>query len=200
MPIICLEGASAVGKTTTALFLQNNYGAFIVPEVNKLFTRPENPPSEWYLERQVERWTIAQAHEQSHNLVVLDGDPFQPLWYNWAYNFVGLQSLEMLERFYQRSLQIGNLDFPDMYFLLGATKLALKQRRISDSSRKRSNFEKHLKMVEPQSRYFQVMKTVSPSHVYFLEAKHTETSANAILKHTAKHKTSNPDTLFDYLI
>lgn len=34
MPLLCLEGASAVGKTTTCKKLAEQYNAFIVPEVN----------------------------------------------------------------------------------------------------------------------------------------------------------------------
>lgn len=34
MGIIAFEGASAVGKSTTCRELENNYGAFIIPEVN----------------------------------------------------------------------------------------------------------------------------------------------------------------------
>ncbi|HEY8560173.1 MAG TPA: AAA family ATPase [Pyrinomonadaceae bacterium] len=79
MPIICFEGASAVGKTTTSNALRDERGARVVPEVNQLFARPENEPAEWYFERQVERWRIARERSRRGALVVLDGDPFQPL-------------------------------------------------------------------------------------------------------------------------
>jgi hypothetical protein len=87
MPIICFEGASAVGKTTTADCFKTTGGAFVVPEVNLLFERPEDAPPEWYFERQVQRWQIAQEQSSFYRLVILDGDLFQPLWYSWAYNF-----------------------------------------------------------------------------------------------------------------
>src|SRR5215204_5437527 len=100
MSIICFEGASAVGKTTTAKALKDD-GAFVVPEVNQLFNRPENEAFEWYFERQVERWRIAEQQSKIYDLVILDGDPFQPLWYNWAYDFVGWQKLDFMEQFYR---------------------------------------------------------------------------------------------------
>ncbi|HEY9650862.1 MAG TPA: AAA family ATPase, partial [Coleofasciculaceae cyanobacterium] len=96
MPLICLEGASAVGKTTTSKALAERYGAYIVPEVNQLFQPPTPEPIYWYFERQVERWTLAQSQLKNHDLVVLDGDPFQPLWYNWAFDFVDCQPLSVL--------------------------------------------------------------------------------------------------------
>lgn len=59
MGIIAFEGASAVGKSSTCRELENNYGAFIIPEVNFLFERPKNEHRTWYFEKQVERWNIA---------------------------------------------------------------------------------------------------------------------------------------------
>lgn len=87
VPVICLEGASGVGKSTTACELSKRYSAYTVPEVNVLFERPDPMPRYWYFERQAERWQIAQEKLVDHEIVILDGDVFQPLWYNWAYNF-----------------------------------------------------------------------------------------------------------------
>lgn len=60
MAIICLEGASAVGKTTTSHEFARMKNTYIVPEVNLLFERPKSETNTWYLERQVDRWQIAQ--------------------------------------------------------------------------------------------------------------------------------------------
>jgi deoxyadenosine/deoxycytidine kinase len=202
MPIICLEGASAVGKTTTANFLKDNYGAFVVPEVNQLFARPENALAEWYLERHVERWAIAKEQQRSHQLVVLDGDPFQPLWYNWAYNYVDLQSLEFMRQFYQPKLENNTFDFPDLYFVLSASKTELKQHKASDASRTRSNFEKHLKLIEPQHHYFQAVKAFSSHLVYFLETSIIKANAEAVLEHISSPSTRNEASsaaLFNYM-
>ena len=89
MPIVCFEGPSAVGKTTMAQQLAHTLGAIVIPEVNMLFSRPADPPPTWYFERQVERWQQAMTAVRSTDLVILDGDPFQPFWYNWAYHYVG---------------------------------------------------------------------------------------------------------------
>lgn len=59
MSLICLEGASAVGKTTTSNEIAKRTNTYIIPEVNLLFERPNEESKTWYLERQVERWMIA---------------------------------------------------------------------------------------------------------------------------------------------
>ncbi|HEX3522603.1 MAG TPA: hypothetical protein VHT52_11020, partial [Stellaceae bacterium] len=83
--IICLEGASAAGKTTLSRAIAARMGAAVIAEVWALFERPSPEPPLWYLERQVERWRFAVESAGKHGLSILDGDPFQPLWYGWAY-------------------------------------------------------------------------------------------------------------------
>ncbi len=203
MPIICFEGASAVGKTATANFLKNNYSAFVVPEVNQLFARPSNAPAEWYLERQVERWAMAKEQQQFYQLVILDGDPFQPFWYNWAYAYADLQSLEPIKQFYQPKLQKKTFGFPNMYFVLSASETKLRQRKLSDSSRTRKNFEKHLKFIEPQHHYFQTLKTFSNHLVYFLEASTIKVNVEVVLEHisnTGNHNNIDSLDLFTQMV
>jgi len=42
MAVICLEGASAVGKTTTCNAIARITNAYIISEVNLLFERPKH--------------------------------------------------------------------------------------------------------------------------------------------------------------
>jgi exonuclease V gamma subunit len=180
MPIICFEGASAVGKTTTAKALEEMYGAFVVPEVNQLFVRPENEPVEWYFERQVERWRIALENSPVYELVVLDGDPFQPLWYNWAYDFIGWQKLDFMKRFYQSMMENEMIAFPQRYFIFSTTETELRKRRASDARRQRRHFEIHLKIIEPMRRYFEAMRAFAPDRILFLEAETVKSNSDFI--------------------
>lgn len=180
MPVICFEGPSAVGKTTTATAFANGEGALVVPEVNELYRRPPNPPPDWYLERQVDRWKRANSHAQSGGLAVLDGDPFQPLWYNWAYRFVGREGVDVLERFYRPLIVGGELGFPDLYIVLGASVEALHERKAGDATRRRRNFEKHLELIGPQARYFRAMQMAAPSLVRFLTSSSIDENVQVI--------------------
>ncbi|MGQ7056429.1 chloramphenicol acetyltransferase, partial [Bacillus cereus group sp. BceL245] len=105
MGIIAFEGASAVGKSTTCRELEKNYGAYIIPEVNSLFERPKNEHRTWYFEKQVERWNIAVQKSEQYELVILDGDIYQPLSYNWCFHFgIFNQPLSLIENFYKEKM------------------------------------------------------------------------------------------------
>ena len=201
MSIICFEGASAVGKTTTANCFKAKYDAFVVPEVNQLFARPDAEPPAWYFERQVERWSIAREQAKTHELVILDGDPFQPLWYNWAYNFKNRQNPDFMERFYRPEIRSKRIDFPDLYFIFSAGEIELRKRRAGDAGRQRRGFETHLQMIAPQRRYFQAMQTFSANRVLFREAKSVESNIEFVRERARVSPIrEDSEALFDRLI
>lgn len=203
MPILCLEGPSAVGKTATAQALKANHAAVVVPEVNQLFHRPQAESADWYLERQVDRWLMAVEQSQSHHLTILDGDPFQPLWYNWAYDFVGWQALDALEQFYRSRIQANVLSFPDLYILFSTSETELRSRKTNDATRQRRGFEKHLQMIKPQQRYFQAMQSFSPNHVLFCEAESIQANIEFVQQTMSSRLETNgveAVELFDQLV
>lgn len=204
MPITCFEGPSAVGKSTTAKAFKESRDAFVVPEVQELYVRPADEPADWYFQRQAERWSMAEEQRGYHQLVILDGDPFQPLWYNWAYNFAGWQGLDFMERFYRTRIEDGTIRFPDLYFIFGANEAELRKRKEGDAGRRRRGFEHHLKMIEPQRRYFRAMQAHDPRRVIFLEAETTAASMRFIQQHlfsaSAQADAAEPGELFDRMI
>lgn len=167
--IFCLEGASSIGKTTLSRSLAQSAGFHAVPEVRELFIRPSPEPLQWYLECQIKRWEMATHHPS-----ILDGDPFQPLWYSWIYPEDGLQSLETLNNFYRPLFESNQIRFPDRYIILMASDATLSNRQIQDQNRKRSNFLKHLRLIAPQKKYFEYMKTLSKDRVQFISAETTK--------------------------
>lgn len=221
MTAICLEGALAVGKSSTAAVLAEQYGAFIVPEMNRLFRPPEDDPDSptrrsfsefvatqppgWYLERQAERWTIAAEGARAQGLAVLDRDPFQPLWYRWAFRFEGGgQTLAELRDFYRPRLVDGTLRFPDGYILLTADLSELERRSREDTVRQRRGFDKQKTFIEPQKRYFEAMAEFAPGMVAFVRAESVAGNVAAIqeaLPRFTESASRRDDTvLFDALI
>ena len=200
MPILCFEGPSAVGKTTTATALEANDGAHVVPEVNLLFERPEDESPAWYFERQAERWALATEAARRHRLVILDGDPFQPLWYNWAYDYAGWQGLDFMEAFYRPRLVRGEIGLPDRYVVFGASEVALRERKESDRTRRRRGFETHLRFIGPQRRYFEAMRSFAPGRVRFLDARTVGESVREVRAEAESAEAERqPVALFDHL-
>jgi hypothetical protein len=170
MSIICIEGASAVGKTTVCRLLEELHGFKRIPEVNELFPRISGESRNWYFERQIDRWKIGRDISSSGGTAVLDGDPFQPIWYNWTYQKDGLQSLSETVEFFRENVVAGNIQLPDKYYVLTISRAELTTRKNGDRSRTRRNFEKHLRLIEPQLDYFEAMNAGSARFAHVLDS------------------------------
>ena len=175
--IICLEGASAAGKTTLSHAIAARTGATVIPEVWALFERPSPEPPLWYLESQVERWRFAVESAGKHGLSILDGDPFQPLWYGWAYGFIEPHTLSTVVSFYHDAIAAGSLAFPDRYIFLAVSEPEFRARKQGDTSRSRRNFAKHVTLLRRLPRYFATMNTISPGRAHVLDASAPATTA-----------------------
>ena len=136
--------------------------------------------------------------------MLLDGDVFQPLWYNWSYNFSGWQNLDTLRDFYRKHLLDDSIRFPDAYVVLFSDETNLRKRKESDTTRTRGNFEKHLQFIEPTSRYFKEMNQLIPDYVRFVEAISIEDNVKSILEVASSISTSSQQSislnLFDDMI
>jgi len=188
--IICFEGPSAVGKTTLSQSLSNDFQ--IIPEANQLFTRSENEPRLWYYQKQVERYQMAI---QSTQPVILDGDIFQPLWYNWTYGYPEtFPSQKETHQFYLDKILQEEMAFPDAYIIFQATPEQLRQRKQKDSTRTRRHFEKHLQLIEPQQQYFQYLKSIGIA-VTFVEYNDFETTRGKVLNTIATQKIAKKSSL-----
>lgn len=181
MTILCLEGPSAVGKSTLAQVLADRIGARVVPEVNQLYERPADADDAWYLARQQDRWQLAAQASLAGQVAVLDGDVFQPLWYGWAYGFAEHLPLHDLLAFYRPRLISGLMGFPLRYVLLQAGTDELRQRKAHDPTRSRRNFERHLQLVAPLQRYFQALERVCPARVLPLAASSPRAGADTVV-------------------
>ena len=170
MAIICLEGASGIGKSTAAKFMEREYGFVRIPEVNELFIRSPNEPDDWYFEMQVKRWELAKNASLSGKVAILDGDHLQPVWYNWIFDDLNFQPVEAVLAFYSRAFLAGKINFPDAYVVLQLEMDKLRSRKENDKNRGRSNFEMHLRLIEPQRKYFEALQSSGMTGVNFVEA------------------------------
>ena len=179
----CFEGPSGIGKTTLCQSFQMDYQ--IIPEVNELFRGATDEGRYWYYDRQVERYQMSLTAEQS----IFDGDVFQPLWYNWSYNYPeGYLSLENVVAFYRAQIGSGRIFFPDVYFVFQTSVDNLRSRKARDQTRKRRNFEKHLKLVSTQASYFGYLQEVFPDLVVFVDFKSVAYAQNEINDHLTRRQ------------
>ena len=182
MAIIFIEGLSAVGKTTTSYEIARRCNAYVVDEVPPLFQVPDNLAGEelnaWLMERALDRWRIAQEQADEFDLVILDGDHIK-IWYDWIYGPEG-DSWKRCHKYLREKIEEGSLGLPDGYFLLSASEDKLRTRKLSDSTRSRRNFEKHLKLIEPQKRFFESLNVLLPGYVSTIESLEPQRTAGEI--------------------
>ena len=191
---ICFEGPSAVGKSSLAQLFSSTYN--VKKEVNELFPHPTNMDKFWYLERQVERYQIACASTQP---VIFDGDPFQPLWYNWIFP-PPKDSVEMseLHTFYHQKIKQDEIAFPDLYIIFTINTSTLIERKVNDTTRRRRNFEKHLRFIEPQKRFFQYLKDYTGLNIHFINLEDLQTTYHLVSSIAMQTKHRSIDQLSNY--
>ncbi len=190
--IICFEGPSAIGKTTLAASLAGDVA--VIPEVNLLFTRPAEAGPFWYYEKQVARY---QRAKRSTFSAILDGDIFQPLWYNWIYRFSPqVLSFADLVAYYRDQVLRKQIAFPDCYFVFETDVAELRRRKAGDATRRRRHFEKHLQMIEPQRQYFQFLQHQTHIPVHFIQYKQVEGVRQQVLT-SLKNLPIYPDKLIE---
>jgi|RhiMetdeSRZDD1v2_1073273.scaffolds.fasta_scaffold271844_2 thymidylate kinase len=167
--MVCLEGPSAVGKTTLAEALARECGAAVIPELDGSEMPASTESAAWFMDRQATLWQQARVRASNSSFVVLDGDPFKELWYNWVFSVDGWPGLEIVAPLYRSHLERGTIAVPDLYVVLTATEAQLRQRKANDSGRRRRRFEKHLRLIEAQRRYFSALQEVAPGRVVIVD-------------------------------
>ena len=188
-PVICFEGPSGIGKTTMSNALSADYN--IVPEVNLLFDRTGEEPKQWYLERQVERYGICKAANAPS---ILDGDIFQPIWYNWVCNYPqAFLSKSETHSFYRDRLAEGTIKFPDLYIIFHVDEKELWIRKENDTTRRRRNFEKHLKIIEPLKEYYRFLDQETDIEMKFIHYTDLDKAKNEVLSAIENVSCSNID-------
>ena len=180
-PIICVEGPCAVGKTTLAAALARSAGVSMIEEVSG--PPPIGVPQElWFVGKHVETWRHAARLAARDPLVVLDGDPFKGLWYDWVFAPDPRTAVAKAAELYMVELHHGALGVPDLYVALNATEEQLRKRRMGDVTRSRRSFEKHLRLVRPLQRYFTELATIVPAHVLRLETADRDPLLSKVLE------------------
>ena len=200
--VVCLEGPSAVGKTTLAAALARECGAAVVAELDAGPAPPVGQSAAWFVEQHAALWRCAQGLTSSAPLVVLDGDPFKGFWYNRVYAEEGWEGVDAVAPLYRAQVERGALAFPDLYVVLTASVEELRRRRDADATRRRRNFDKHLRLVEPLRRYFSALREAAPARVIFPDTRRRDHLVGEVTAALKRLPPSAPDSprLFEHII
>ena len=193
--VLCVEGPSAVGKTTLAAALARVCGAVVVPELDASGAPPPGSSAGWVVERHAARWRLTREVASGAPFVVLDGDPFKGLWYNRVYAEEGWEGVEVVAPLYRARVEAGALAFPDLYVALTAPEEELRRRRAADATRTRRNFEKHLLLAGPLLRYFHELRAAAPGRVAIVETGRREELTGRVVEALGRLPPGQPDSL-----
>ena len=200
--IVALEGAPATGKSTIAAYVEDRHGGFCIEEVNKIFDRPKPEPQNWYYERQLDRLSQAKDAESDHDLVVLAGDPYQPVWFNWMFPDWGFEPWQVVLRFFSERQDAGlmpdffgftHVDEDERYKRLIARLLARGHSRDLAEAK----HAKYQPMTAVIRAYFEALGSEFPGFVLMIETGNMEQSTKEI----RAHRPYSPDShqLFSFM-
>ena len=192
--VVCVEGPSAVGKTSLAEALARECGAAVVPELDTSDAPPVGRSAMWFADRSAARWQLA-ARAAAAPFAVLDGDPFKGLWYNWIYAGDGWEDVGVVEPLYRSYIERGALAFPDLYVVLQAGEDELRTRRAGDPTRQRRHLETHLRMVGPQRLYFEALRAAAPARVAIVEPGPRSELVGRVMDALRRLPAERPDSL-----
>lgn len=200
-PIICLEGPSAVGKTTLAAALAREAGAAVIPELDASAAPPIAESAAWFVDAHAAQWQQALELATCAPLVVIDCDPMKGLWFNWVFADHGWPGIDEQRPLHRAHIERSTLAFPDLYVVLQATESQLRARRAGDPARTRRNHETHLRLAAPQRRYFQALQAADPSRVLLLDTSDRAKLVGTVLAAVNRLPANPPDSmrLFEHM-
>lgn len=119
---------------------------------------------------------------------MLDGDVFQPLWCNWfaagAPRADGrtdpFATVESVGAFFGGRIVRRAVGFPYRYVVLGADTTTLRARVNGDGTRRRRNFDYHLRLAAPQRADFERQGRHRPELVRFVDTASENADVDAV--------------------
>ncbi|RSL30611.1 hypothetical protein D7Z54_24935 [Salibacterium salarium] len=169
MPIICVEGPRAVGKTTVCLELQDVYGAYIISNLPV----DQNEDIWKQCDRQIERWQLAEEKSKKFAVVVLDGDVFSPL-----IHLASLQhehdknTYKQIEPF-QYAFMDEKIGFADQYFYLQASEATIQKRKLKKQKQHYNNIN--------YGYYYENFSEMLAEKFHRIQAVHEKKSARQVM-------------------
>ena len=167
--ILVVEGISASGKTT---WCTRHGGPHVIAEHGRLDGVPERASDPvaaavFWAERNVDRWQAALAMEARAPWAVCDSDPLK-LHYLWCLWQIGEASTNdwLTELNATRdTVAQGRIGFADAYIVGAIDPQLARQRALADTTRRRSNFELHVRLQQALLSWYAAIEQVLPGSV-----------------------------------
>ena len=163
--IVVVEGPSAAGKTTWS----QQHGALVVGE-DRLLAPADAIPEEstrFWLEANCSRWAVALETEAHFGDAVCDTDPLK-LNYQYCLARIGALPWRVVHDAvgsYRDAIVEKSLGIADVIVCSFPAVEVLEQRKLTDESRRRRNFELHRQMSEPLHDWYGALDSAEPGRV-----------------------------------
>ncbi len=165
--IVVVEGISAAGKTTFA----SRYAPAVVEELRACSPRTDDVAAlgQYWSGLHSERWLHGLEIERIHDVVYFDTDPLK-VHYAWCLWQVGENRrdewIATVQATRDRIAQ-GQLGFADRVVFLEPSEEQVRQQKANDHTRRRSNFDGHLRLREPLRRWYELLEKMAPGRIVF---------------------------------
>jgi hypothetical protein len=163
-----VTGPSSAGKTT---WCRQHYPDELVPEYAPTGREPDDSDpaaqADYWAEVNCQRWSQATDVERELGLAVCDEDPMK-LHYCWSLLRVGAASPQRWAHEVaanRAAVKAGRLGFADLVLVAVPPVAELRRRRDEDPTRRRRNFELHVRLAEPLRQWYQALEVVAPGRV-----------------------------------
>lgn len=167
--IAVVEGPSAAGKTS---WVRSHHKESAVWEYQATGSEPSyaegsQDAAVFWADANARRWQEAIELEARTGLAVCDTDPLK-LHYVWTLWRIGEVTHERwIAEARQARLRFadGRLGLADLVLVELPDEAALRQRKEHDATRRRSNFELHVRLAEPLRQWYSAVDALEPGRV-----------------------------------
>ncbi|QXH33563.1 hypothetical protein [Pseudomonas muyukensis] len=169
--IVVVEGISAGGKTT---WCSRHGGEHVVAEHGRFANAPDRAQqpqaaAAFWAERNVERWQAALQQQARSAWAICDSDPLKLhyIWTLWRTGEASEQDWRLERDATRATLAQGRIGFADRYLVARIDPQLARERAKADLTRRRSNFELHVRLQPALLEWYAALESALPGRVRF---------------------------------
>ena len=165
--IVVVEGPSGAGKST---WTREHGGAHALLEElpdHSIVPTDEKAAARFWVDRNVARWQYVLDRERRDGLVVVDTDPFK-LHFTWCLYVAGIApryEWELARDNSRAAFARERYGLADLAFVSDLDEATLRARRDADTTRRRHNFERHVRLRDALLRWYAAVDSLEPGRV-----------------------------------